>query len=543
MNSHERTVAATMKTRNAPPGASTGSTGGGGATPSAPAGRGQRLIGTYKGQERTLRGDRLRTFGLVLTLIAASSPLTSMGGGAPVTWATTNIIGQPAVYVALALVLGLFSIGYAEMSRHVHNAGGFYAYIARGLGGTAGTSASIVALVSYNVMQTSIYGLFGATVSGFLSAHTPIKNMHWWIPALVCIAVIALLGALKIDLNAKVLGIMLGIECLIIAIMDVAFISKPGPQGVSFKAFDPSTVTGAGVGACFCFVVAAFMGFESAPVYAEETHRPQRSIGRATFWAVGLIGGFYAISAWAISVATGPDNVVAAAGASLQNNGNLLLDLGADRINVLFSEIGNVFLITSLFAALLSFHNAVARYFFAMGRERLLPQSLGRTSTASGAPALGSMLQTVVALVIVGSFAALKKDPVLQLFTWGSNVGALGVLLMMAATSVSVIVFFVKRKAAKALLPRLVVAGVAAVLLTWIFVLAVLKFSVLIGSDNNSKLNWALPGVIIAAAVVGLVYGLILKFTKPEIHSRIGLGNEAFQLDSRAAASAGDGAR
>jgi len=36
---------------------------------------------------------------------------------------------------------------------------------------------------------------------------------------------------------------------------------------------------------------------------------------------------------------------------------------------------------TSLFAALLSFHNAVARYAFALGREGMLPSVLGRVNT------------------------------------------------------------------------------------------------------------------------------------------------------------------
>ncbi len=52
------------------------------------------------------------------------------------------------------------------MSRHVHNAGAFYAYISRGLGGTAGASAAMVALVAYNALQVGIYGIFGFEVSG-----------------------------------------------------------------------------------------------------------------------------------------------------------------------------------------------------------------------------------------------------------------------------------------------------------------------------------------------------------------------------------------
>ena len=204
------------------------------------------------------------------------------------------------------------------------------------------------------------------------------------------------LSILKIDLNAKVLGVMLGIECLIIAIMDVVFVAKPGPQGVTFHAFLPSSVPSAGAGAAFCFLVASFMGFESAGVRRGDAP-PGQSIGRDLLGG-RLIGAFYAISTWAMTVAIGPDKY--------RRRGRRLPpkwrepvaghQRGED-LNVFFSEVGNVFLITSLFAALLSFHNAVARYFFAMGRERLLPQALGRTNSSSGAPALGSLLQTLIA--------------------------------------------------------------------------------------------------------------------------------------------------
>ena len=45
---------------------------------------------------------------------------------------------------------------------------------------------------------------------------------------------------------------------------------------------------------------------------------------------------------------------------------------------------------------MLSFHNVVARYAFAMGREGLLPAAFGRTNRSSGAPGTGSLLQTAV---------------------------------------------------------------------------------------------------------------------------------------------------
>lgn len=47
-------------------------------------------------------------------------------------------------------------------------------------------------------------------------------------------------------------------------------------------------------------------------------------------------------------------------------------------------------------------------------------------------------------------------------------------------------------------------------------------------------LNWLLPGVIVLALAGGLLYGAVLRRTRPEVHARIGLGNEAFQLEKAA---------
>lgn len=51
------------------------------------------------------------------------------------------------------------------------------------------------------------------------------------------------------------------------------------------------------------------------------------------------------------------------------------------------------------------------------------------------------------------------------------------------------------------------------------------------GSGPGSVLNWSLPGVVVASLVIGLVYGAELRSTKPAVHARIGLGNEASRLE------------
>ncbi|MFJ6213345.1 APC family permease [Streptomyces sp. NPDC092296] len=484
-------------------------------------------IKTYRGEEQALRAGRIGTPGLLLSVLAASAPMMVVAGVMPTTYAVMGIVAQPLLYVILGVVLALFSVGYAEMSRHVHNAGAFYAYISRGLGGTAGTGAAFVALIAYAALQVGIYGIFGFQVSSLFETffHT---DVVWWVPSLAAVALVAVLGALKIDLNARVLGVLLMLECLSVFVVDIAFVSDPGPEGVTFHALNPSTLTGAGLGTALCFVIAGFTGFEQAPVYAEETSRPHVVVSRVMFSAIGFTAVFFALSSWAMGVATGPSKIV---GASQEASAGLIFGLSADRLGSSFSDVLGVFFATGIFASMLSFHNVVARYAFAMGREGLLPSAVGRASRTSGAPAFGSLLQTVIALCVVSAFALTGKDPVDDLFIWMGNVGALGVLLLMATSSLAVVVFFVRRGAVAAQGWRLAAATVAGIALTVIMVYAVVDFDMLLGSDPDSALRWVLPGVIAIAAVGGLVYGLLLRFRRPAVHARIGLGHEAYQLE------------
>ncbi|MFD4135021.1 APC family permease [Streptomyces goshikiensis] len=494
-------------------------------------------IRTYKGEGRALRAGRLGTAGLLLSVLAASAPLMVVAGVMPTTFGVMGIVGQPLLFVILGAVLALFSIGYAEMSRHVHNAGAFYAYIARGLGPTAGAAASVVALVAYSAMQVGVYGILGFEISGLLATYLDIE-IAWWIPALLAIAATGALGWLKIDLNAKVLGVLLLIECALVVIFDLAALAKPGAEGLSLHAFNPDTLGGAGLGTALCFCIAAFVGFEQSPVYAEETSKPHIVVSRVMFLAVGFVALFFALSAWALTVATGPSAVVETAADA---GPGLLFQLTDSRLGTTFTDVLHVLFVTGMFAAMISFHNVVARYAFAMGREGLLPAAFGRTNPGTGAPGTGSLLQTGIAAVVVLAFA-LTDDlpagdptaPVLHLFTWMGSVGALGVTLLMATASFAVIAFFVRRGTAGAQVWRLVAAGLSGLALVGIAVWTVKDFGVLVGAERGSALSWVLPAIIAAAAVAGLVSGLLLRGRNPEAHGRIGLGNEAFRLDQAA---------
>jgi amino acid transporter len=81
-----------------------------------------------------LAKDRLGVFSVIYFALSGVAPLTVVAGVVTTAYAVTGLTSVPAAFYLVAAVLALFSVGYIAMSRHVRNAGAFYAYIARGLG-------------------------------------------------------------------------------------------------------------------------------------------------------------------------------------------------------------------------------------------------------------------------------------------------------------------------------------------------------------------------------------------------------------------------
>ena len=129
---------------------------------------------------------------------------------------------------------------------------------------------------------------------------------------------------------------------------------------------------------------------------------------------------------------------------------------------------------------MLSFHNAVARYGFALGRAKVIPAIFGRVRPTTGAPFVSSFAQSLLAFVVVAIFALSDSDPVLQLFTWLTNLGALGVLALLALSSFAVVGYFAKNSHGETQWASKTAPALAGVLLTVVFILALTNFNVLI---------------------------------------------------------------
>lgn len=397
----------------------------------------------------TTRAERLQgrlgPVAVVFMVVAAAAPLTVIGGNLPLAFGMGNGAGAPIGFVVASLVLLLFSVGFVAMTPYVPEAGAFFSYVTLGLGRRLGAGVAAVALIAYTAIQVGIYGYIGWAIGDTVVFYGG-PDLPWPLYAFATLAVVAVLGYRHIELSAKVLGVALALEIGVVILLDLVIVANPGPSGLTLTSFDPATFTHGAVGIAVLFALTGFIGFEATAVFRDEARDPERTIPRATYAAVLLIGGFYALTCWAFVVAIGPDQVVEVAQRTLDGEGNLLLDTTDDKLGRIGRDVINVLLLTSLFACVLSFHNVIARYQFALAGKGLMPQRLAVVHPTHRSPAFSSIVQTVTAAVIVGVLAVLGIDPLVGVFGSMAGVATVGMVLLMLTTSVAVLVFFAKNR-------------------------------------------------------------------------------------------------
>ncbi len=471
-------------------------------------------------QANQLRKNSLGVAAVTFLVVSAAAPLTAVAGGVPLSMLLGNGAGIPLTFLIVTSVLLMFSAGYVAMARHIRNAGAFYAFTAQGLGGLMGGAAALLAILAYNAMQIGVFGLFGAATSGFMASLG--LDLPWWVWTYIGIAAAAVLGYRRVDLSARVLTVLVVLEYLVVLVIDAAILFSGGNSGLTMEPFTPSAFLSGtpAIGILFCF--AAFIGFEATTIYSEEARDPGRTVPRATYISVLIIGLFYMLTSWLMVNGAGAGKLVGELQA-LQDPTTFLFGLAERYVGHWIIPVMNLLFATSLFAGVVAFHNGVARYMYVAGREGLLPQGLGVTHPQYQSPHVGSIVQTVIAIVVVGIFAATGQDPVLALFSWATNVGTLAIMLLMTFTAFAIIAFFARRPGLESnpfttrILPL-----VTGIILGLLVIYIAVNFGSIAGA--NGFMTVFLPGLVLVATIAGLLLALRLRGTNAVGFARLGAG-------------------
>jgi amino acid transporter len=322
-------------------------------------------------------------------------------------------------------------------------------------------------------------------------------------------------------------------EVAILLIFDVGVFSNPAANIQSaainpinaFRGFEASgdlAAGAAGIGLFFAFW--SWVGFEMAPNYGEESRDPKRIVPLSLYVSVVGLGVFYVITSWAAVSAypTIEDGIKQAQTASSDffiAPANAMI---GEWVGVLMSYL----ILTGSFACGMAFHNTSARYLYSLGRERLLPASLGKTHAQYKSPYVASFTQSAIAAIIIILFWVLSggDDPFQQAYLQVYGLMAImGVILILAAqaiVSIAIIFYFQKNYPDEhhwwSTLVAPLISFLAQIYVIWLL-LDNLSFL-----GGGLALAFWLPWIDLAIVVIGLVVALYLKSSNPEKFDKIG---------------------
>lgn len=398
-----------------------------------------------------LKRNAVGTIGVIFMAVATAAPITAMVGNVPIAVGFGNGSHAPAGYIVATVVLGLFAIGYATMAKHITATGAFYGYISHGLGRVVGMASGLLITMAYVVFEASLIGIFSFFFQNFLSSQLGV-TIHWIIPALLMLALNAILTYFDVNLTAKVLGVFLVTEIIMLGLGAVAvLVNGGGPDGFAvgeilnpIGAFTPAAIAGASAGLGLFFAFWSWVGFESTAMYGEESRDPKRIIPRATMIAVLGVGLFYVFVSWMAIAGTGPSQAI-----QLAQDASTSSEIFFGPVRTYYGEwaitLFNILLVTGSFACGMAFHNCASRYLYALGREGLssgLQKTLGATHSKHGSPHIASFVQSGITLVIILAFLVAGMDPYVHMYTLLAILGTMAILIVQSLCAFAVIAYF-----------------------------------------------------------------------------------------------------
>jgi amino acid transporter len=465
----------------------------------------------------------LATADIVFMVMAAAAPLAVVVGLMPIGFAFGNGGGLPGTYLFTVAAMLLFAVGFVRIMPYVRNAGAFYAYITASVGPGCGLAAAYVAALSYISLSGSTLTILAFYMAQFVESTTGVKS-HWALWAVLSLSALMVLSYHHITVAAKVLGIALSAEVVLILLLDGAIVHHAGPTTLTLQSFTPRMIFTPSLGIAAIYGFNSMLGVEGTAIYQEEARDRGVTIPRATYICVTIVGLFYVLTAWYLASAVGPNNVSSIARASL---GTFVADLGVAHLGRWAGTAFGVLMLTSSFAAALALFNNAARYLFALARDGVLPAVLCRIHPRHRSPYIATSILAIVLAAIIAASAMAGLDPLVNVTTALVGLGSVGLMALLAITSLAIPLFFLRRRIFGLRMSLAPAIGGSVIAIA--AYLACTHYSAVTGVDSTVVNH--LPYVLVIVALAGTLQARWLRARRPAIYAQIG----ATQVDEYAA--------
>jgi amino acid transporter len=472
-----------------------------------------------------LKPNAVGLMGVIFVAVTGAAPISAMLFNVPFATGFGTGLYTPAAFLFATIILTIFSIGYVAMARKIRAAGGFYSFISHGLGRELGMAAGLCGALAYALFEVSLLGGFAYFAN--LNFNDWFGwNIPWPLFAFGAALLISVLCYFDVELSVRILGTALIGEVIILLIFDLLVLGQGGSSdGIQFKSLNMFQLTSPGVGlAAGVGLFLAFwswVGFEAAPNYAEESRDPVRNVPRATLYSVVGLGIGYVITSMAFVSAFPEKGLVKAAQDPAGPFFNAMDRFGTHGLTIIMQ----VLILTGSFACAMAFHNVAMRYFYAMGREGVLPRAFGRTHPTHRSPYIASIAQTAFAITlvlvwaIVAGFGKPFDVAYVRIYTMMAVQGVVWILAIQALCALAVIVYHRRHKHTDSFWVVVVCPVIA--ILGQVFALYLLFKNIDVLAGTISYVD-AIAPIAVVGVIGALAYALALKRSNRAKYDMIG---------------------
>jgi len=348
----------------------------------------------------------------------------------------------PLSFLVAFVVCLLVGNTVTQFAHHLPSAGSFYTFNTAGLGQGAGFFTGWMFWIGYAVLAPGLMDAFGSFAHDYVLSVAG-ASVPWWIFSLAAMAAVVGLSVRSIRASVRVDLTLLSLEVLIFVVLAVIAIADAG-HGNTIKAFAPSSsphgISGVGFGVVFGIL--SFIGFDAAATLGEETRNPRRNVPLAVGGALAFVGVFYVFAMYALTAGLHLNRTSALS--RFLTDANPFVNLAHQDASWLVQPV-DLAALAGIFSCFLAIHNTTVRVMFSMGRDKVLPRSIGRVHTSWHSPDRAILVQTVFTLG-VGLATGLWLGPgATGAYGFTGTIGTVAIVLVYMASGVALVRWFWRR--------------------------------------------------------------------------------------------------
>jgi amino acid transporter len=374
------------------------------------------------------------------------------------------------------------------MSEEFPISGSVYGYATHGIGKGVGFVSGWAILLDYILVPALLY-VVAAVALGSIMPSVP-----FWVWIVGFVTFNTIINVVGIQFTARLNWIMLIFEVIVFAIFSVAAImyisNNPDVSFTLDPIFNGDNFSMSLVLSAVSVCVLSFLGFDGISTLAEESKGGPSSVGKASIWALVIVGFFFIIQTYLAACVVPWEGI------------ETFADIDSAFYEVAHTAGGaGVMWICALATGLawgiadcLVAQAAISRILYSMARDGFLPKALAKVHPRFQTPHVSTIFVAIISLVITLGFTQGIQD-LAELI----NFGALSAFIILNFT---VVYYFIYKKKSKRYFIHLVLPLIG-------FVVIIIVWASLSAQAMKLGLIWVVVGIIL--------YNIITRVMKKDV--------------------------